>query len=245
MSRCEKLRARLGEAVADELSEELREHLPGCPACREALARHAAVREAAQVLATTAPPPALLERLHALPRFAAPCENALDLLGDALAGMLPVAERSAFLRHLQECGSCRATWEALATLREVGRASEAPPRLRAAAALPPRQLLAVRRRHGVFDVRLAVAAAYLFAALTVLLAGGPAKLTDTGGARIAAVATYGRAAVANRLASYSWRVREQVSSASGWVSATVSEAWQQLAALFSGRRENQSEKHNV
>jgi len=245
MSRCEELLDYLEEAEAGVLPAELREHVRECSACREAVERRQAVAEAAQAVAGAAPPAALLERLRAMPRFPAACEEALDLLGDALSGSLPAASRSRFLLHLQACARCRATWEALATLREVGSAAQAPPRLRAAAALPPRQRLAVRRRRGVFDVRLAVAAAYLFAALTVVLAGSPGALADRGGFRLTGAATYVRAAVENRLVSYSRRLQEQVSTAGGWVSDTARETWQQLRKLISSRRENQPAERNV
>ncbi len=245
MSLCEVLLDRLEEAAAGVLPDELRQHLRGCSVCQEAVARRQAVIEAAHSVASAAAPAALLDRLRAMPRFSASCEDALDLLGDALSGSLPVAARSRFLMHLQACGRCRATWEALATLREVGSVTHASKRLRAAAALPPRQRLAVRRRRGVFDLRLAVAAAYLFAALTVVLAGSPGALTDRGGARIASAATYVRAAVENRVISYSRRLQEHASTAGGWVSDTARETWQQLRELLSGRRENQTGERNV
>lgn len=245
MSRCEVLLDRLEEAAAGVLPDELRRHLEECPVCQEAVARRQAVSEAAQAVSSTAVPQALLGRLKSLPRFPATCEDALDQLGEALSGSLPVAERSRFLLHLQECARCRATWEALATLREVGSAAQAPPRLRGAAALPPRQRLAVRRRRGVFDVRLAIAAAYLFAALTVVLAGSPGALTDRGGARIASAATYARAAVENRVISYSRRLQERVSTAGGWVTETARDTWNQVQQLFSGKRENQTGERNV
>lgn len=245
MSRCEELLDRLEIAPPGVLGEELRRHLDECPACRDAVARRQAVSEAAQAVASAAVPPELLSRLKTLPRFPAACEDTLDLLGDALSGCLPVSERSRFLLHVQGCARCRATWEALATLREVGSAAQAPPRLRAAAALPPRQRLAVRRRRGVFDMRLAVAAAYLFAALTVVLAGSPGTLAERGGSRISGAATYVRAAVENRVVSYSRQLQEHVSIAGGWVFDTARETWQQLQQIFSGKRQNQNDERNV
>ncbi len=246
MSHCERLFDHLAEANAGGLPEELRrQHLEECPACREAAARWQAVAEAAKVVASTGAPAGLLEQLRAMPRFPSTCESTLDQLGDALAGLLPAASRSNFLAHLQACDRCRTSWEALATLREVGCAAQAPPQLRAVAALLPRQRLAVGRRPGVFDLRLAVAAAYLFAALTVVLGGSPGALAGRGGVRLTGATTYVRAAVENRLVSYSRRLQEQVSTAGGWVSGTARETWQQLRKLISSRRENQPAERNV
>ncbi len=245
MSRCETLLHRLEEAVAGGLPEELRQHLEECAGCREAVARRQAVAEAGQVVASAVAPAALVGRLRAMPRFPAACEDALDQLGDALCGSLPAASRSSFLAHLQACDRCRATWEALATLRDVGRVAQAPPRLRAAAALPPRQRLAVRRRHGVFDLRLAVAAAYLFAALTVVLAGSPGALADRGGSRIAGAVTYVRAAVENRVLSYSRRLQEHASTAGAWVADTARETYLQLRRLVADRRQNHTNERDV
>ncbi|MEP0774185.1 MAG: zf-HC2 domain-containing protein [Acidobacteriota bacterium] len=245
MKCCDELLDRLEEAATGRLPTELDRHLRECPHCQESAARWQAVNEAVRTTARTVAPPELVARLKRLPRFPVACETTLDLLGDALTGALPAAERTRFLVHLQQCASCRTTWEALATLREVGLGTVAPPRLRATAALPPRQRLAVRRRRGLFDLRLAVAAAYLFAALTVVLAGSPGSPGDGGGARIASVATFARAAVENRIVSYSRRLQEHVSTAGDWVSETVRETWQQVQQRLFPRRENHHGESNV
>ncbi len=245
MRSCEELLDRLEDAATGGLPVELARHLQECPHCQEIVARWQAVGEAPRLTAGAVAPPDLVARLKRLPRFSAACEATLDLLGDALAGALPAAERTRFLVHLQQCASCRATWEALATLREVGHGTVAPPRLRATAALPPRQRLAVRRRRGLFDLRLAVAAAYFFAALTVVLAGSPGSPADGGGARIARVATFARAAVENRIVSYSRRLQEHMSSAGGRVSETLRETWQQVQQRLFPQRENHNGERDV
>lgn len=245
MKSCDELLDRLEEAAAGRLPTGLDRHLQGCPHCQEAVARWQATSEAVRTTARTVAPPELVARLKRLPRFPAACEATLDLLGDALTGALPAAERTRFLVHLQQCARCRATWESLATLREVGHITVAPPRLRATAALPPRQRLAVRRRRGLFDLRLAVAAAYLFAALTVVLAGSPSSPPAGGGARIASVATFARAAVENRIVSYSRRLQEHITAAGGWVSETVRDTWQQVQQRLFPRRENHNGENNV
>lgn len=245
MNSCDELLDRLEEAATGRLPTELDRHLQECPHCQEAVAQWQAMSEAVRTTVRTVAPPDLVARLKLLPRFPAACEATLDLLGDALTGALPAAERTRFLVHLQQCASCRATWEALATLREVAHIAVAPPRLRAAAALPPRQRLAVRRRRGLFDLKLAVAAAYLFAALTVVLAGSPGSPADGGGARIASVATFARAALENRIVSYARRLQEHVSTAGGWVSETVRETWQQVQQRLFPSRENHNGEDNV
>lgn len=244
MKECQELLDLLEGPTPLALSTELREHLEQCPACRQAVARWQALGEAAELLAQAPPPAALVESVKRLPRFAPACEATLEGLGDALAGTLPARDRTRFLTHLQGCPSCRATWEALATLREVGRAARAPAALCALAALPPRQRLALRRRRGVFDVRLAVAAAYLFAALTVALVGSPQGIAEQGAA-LARAGTYLEAAVDNRLASIARRFGESASATAAWAWDAARASWEQLQQLFAGRGENRREEQNV
>lgn len=245
MTRCRELLDHLSGSEFGALPEELRRHLDSCETCQEALARRQAVAEAASTLRAVMPPADLLAHLCRAPRFPAGCEEMLNALGEALSSSLAGPERTRFLLHLQGCERCRTVWEALATLREAGLATVAPRHLCALAALPPRQRLAIRRRRGLFDLRLAVAAAYLFAALTVVLVGNPALMADRGATQLTTATTYVRAAVANRFASFGRRVQEGVTTTSARVVNAAQQTWQQMQQFLSGRHENTADDRNV
>jgi hypothetical protein len=122
-------------------------------------------------------------------------------------------------------------------LREVGRDTRVRPRLRALAALPPRRRIEGRRRLAFFDLRLATAAAYLLAALTVMLAGNPASLARATGAGVDRATFYARAAVSNRLESLAGDALDTLTDGAAWVARNASEAWSQIRHVF-GADEN-------
>jgi len=201
MRSCDELLAFLETGDPDRLPAALERHVADCETCREALDRFRGLAEGAAALARVRAPQELLERLRRMPRLPAECERAQELLGGALDSELAEAGRRELMSHLHGCPGCRGAWEAFATLREVGRDTRVRPRLRAVAALPPRQRIEGRRRLAFFDLRLATAAAYLLAALTVMLAGNPASLARATGVGVDRATFYARAAVENRLES--------------------------------------------
>jgi anti-sigma factor RsiW len=245
MNACERLLDELDEAVSGRLPDELRAHLVECAACQQVVERHRALRDTATLVAEAQAPEELKVRLKAMPRFPAACERMVERLGDALDGELSGSETREFLVHVQTCAACRGTWEAMATLREVGRLTAPPPRLHASLAIPPRHRIAVRRKRGLFDLRLATAAAYLLAVLTVFLVGNPAVLATRGSAEMQKAALYARAAVENRIESYSRRVKEGVVAAEGWLEDKARDTWTQLQQLFGRDEENRASERNV
>lgn len=237
MTSCDELLAFLETGDPDRLPAALERHAAECETCREALDRLRGVADGAAVLARVRAPERLLERLRRLPRLPAECERAQELLGGALDGELDEAGRRELMGHLYGCVGCRGAWEAFATLREVGRDTRVRPRLRAVAALPPRQRIEGRRRLAFFDLRLATAAAYLLAALTVMLAGNPASLARATGAGVDRATFYARAAVSNRLESLAGDALDTLTDGAAWVARNASEAWSQIRHAF-GADEN-------
>jgi hypothetical protein len=142
--------------------------------------------------------------------------------------------------HLHLCPSCQAVWEAFATLREIGARTRAPGRLREALALPPRNRMDVRRKRGrFFDLRLATAAAYLLAALTVMMLSSPATVARASSYGMDRAATYATAAVQNRFQSYSDRVTYAAAVAQGWVREHAQRAWRTVRSAFGAKSANQ------
>lgn len=239
MKPCEALLDHLDAAVAGTLPEDLARHVAQCPDCQLAVERSRALVEGERVLGAVRAPDSLKQRIKALPRLAPACEQAIERLGAALESELLDDERKALMEHLHSCPSCQAVWEAFATLREVGAGTRAPARLRAAAALPPRQRIELRQRRGrFFDLRLATAAAYLLAALTVMMLSNPATVARESTERMDQAATYASAAVENRYASYSRRVTDAATGAQGWVRDHALEAWQTVRSFFGGKSAN-------
>jgi hypothetical protein len=173
------------------------------------------------------------------------CERALELVSAALDGEVDESGRGELLEHLHSCASCRATWEALATLREVGSLVKASGRMRARLALHPTQHIAVRRPRRVFDLRLATAAAYLLAALTVFLVGNPAQVARASNSQMEKAAVYTRAAVENRFAAYTKDAWGQVVAAEGWVEGKAKAVWDGTRRLVGGRSENPKRSGDV
>jgi anti-sigma factor RsiW len=246
MKPCEALLDQLEAAVAGTLPEEVARHLAGCPDCQLAVERVRGLSEGEGVVGSVRAPESLKQRIKALPRLALACEQAIERMGAALESELPDDERKTLMEHLHSCPPCQAVWEAFATLREVGAGTRAPARLRAAAALPPRQRIELRqRRSRFFDLRLATAAAYLLAALTVMMLSNPATVARESTERMDQAATYASAAVENRYASYSRRVADAAAGAQGWVRDHALEAWQSVRSLLGGRSANQEPKKPV
>ncbi|MDD5564748.1 MAG: zf-HC2 domain-containing protein [Thermoanaerobaculaceae bacterium] len=239
MTRCDALRDRLDAALAGALPADLAEHLAGCQACQVAVERARGLAEGESVLRAVRAPEALVRRLKQMPRLAPACEEALDALAAALDGEVAESDRGLLMEHMRTCPSCRVAWEAFATLREVGAATRAGGRLRAALALPPRRHIELRRQRArFFDLRLATAAAYLLAALTVFLVSNPAQVARASSERMDQAAVYARAAVENRVSSYSERLKGSVVAAEGWARDRAAEVWNGARSLFGGARPN-------
>jgi predicted anti-sigma-YlaC factor YlaD len=234
---CDELLAFLETGDPDRLPPTLERHAAACDTCREALDRLRGLADATAALARVRAPEELLERLRRMPRLPAECGRAQELLGGALDGELDEAGRRELMGHLYGCAGCRTAWEAFATLREVGRDTRTRPRLRAVAALPPRQRIEGRRRLAFFDLRLATAAAYLLAALTVMLAGNPATLARATGAGVDRATFYARAAVSNRLESLAGDALETLTDGAAWAARAAGGAWNQIRRVF-GADEN-------
>ncbi|HVN76194.1 MAG TPA: zf-HC2 domain-containing protein [Thermoanaerobaculaceae bacterium] len=240
MTPCDELLERLDAAVGDALPAELAEHVAGCSACTLAVERARGLAEGGLTIKAVRAPEALKDRLKSLTRLQPACEQAIDLVGAALDGEVSEDQRSRLVEHLRACPSCRATWEAFATLRETGAGTRASARLRAALALPPRQRLELRRRQKrFFDLRLATAAAYLLAALTVVLVSNPATVARASSQGLDRVAVYAQAAVENRVSSYAGRVMDALRSAEGWAIDRAGEIWTSVRGVFGGSHANQ------
>lgn len=243
MTACERVMDRLRDAVAGTLPPELEEHVATCAECTRAIEKFRSLGEASKVFAGVAAPPELVARIKSMPRFPAACDVVLDSFSDALEGSLSAAQTDTFLDHLQGCARCRELWEAMATLREVGRATVAPAGLRAAAAVPPWQRVHLRRRRTFLpDLKLATAAAYLLASLAVFLLGNPASWAREGGAGVERVSRFARAAVENRIDSLAGRLQERAVTARDWVVETAQETWNEVEGWFG---ENPEPKNDV
>jgi len=240
MTLCETLLDQLDAAVAGTLPAQLAEHLAGCPECREAVERAGDLS-----LPAVHAPASLKQRIKAMPRLSPGCEQAIELLALALEGGLSEDDRATFVGHLHDCASCKAVWEAFATLREVGTSVRTPERLRAGLAVVPTRRVEMRRRARFFDLRLATAAAYLIAALTVTLLSNPATLARASSERMDEAATYATAAVQNRFSSYSRRVLATVVTAEGWIRDHAVKVWEQAKSVVGGAQENSKAGRSV
>lgn len=240
MRLCDELLECLEDAAAGTLPPELAAHVRECESCRDAVARAVAASPAGAALGGLRAPRELVARLKAMPRVAPECDAAMELIGAALDGEVDAGARGRLLDHLHRCPRCLAAWEAFATLREVGSHIHASRRLRAAAAVPPRHRLELRRRRRpLFDIRLATAAAYLLAAATIVLVSNPATVARASSARMERAGVYARAAVENRFAAYSHRVQETIVAGAGWLRQHGGDALARGRELIGLHRENQ------
>lgn len=238
MNACDLVRENLESAVAGELEGELRRHLEECAGCRDTVRRAGQSGEGGAMLHTIRAPAELKERLKAMTRLRQECERALERFSPALDGELDAAGQNELLQHLRTCQACQATWEAMATLREVGSLTRIPGRARAALAVHPNDRIAVRRQRRPFDLRLATAAAYMLAAMTVFLIGNPAQIARASNVPVERAAVYTRAVVENRLESVTRRVREGATTAYGWAGDRAVELWNGMRGLLGHKPEN-------
>lgn len=238
MTTCDLVRENLEAAVAGELEAELRRHLEECAGCRDTVRRAAQSGEGGAMLRTIRAPAELKERLKAMTRLRQECERALEQFSPALDGEIDAARQGELLSHLRGCPACQAAWEAMATLREVGSLTRAPGSTRAALAVHPENRIAVRRQRRPFDLRLATAAAYLLAAMTVFLIGNPAQIARASNVPVERAAIYTRAAVENRFDSVTRRVREGATAAYGWAGDKAVEVWNSMRGLLGRAPEN-------
>jgi hypothetical protein len=245
MRPCDAVLDHLEAGAGAALPAELAAHVSECSDCRLALERINGLAEGAKALSGLHASPALKDRLKSLPRLAPACERALELVGTALDGEIDSAASAELMDHLHACPHCAAAWAAFATLREVGSAAHAPSGLRAALSLPPRQRIAVRRQRPFFDLRLATAAAYLLAALTVVLLSDPATVARASSEQVDKAVVYSRAVVENRFSSYSHRVVGTVTAWEGWARDRADESWEKVRHFFGAKPANQSRSSNV
>lgn len=238
MSLCDDLLDLLETEGHAELPAELAAHAQSCDDCREAVARAQGLAEAGHAVRGVRAPAELVGRLKDMRRLPLACEHATELISAALDGELSPAGREELVAHLHACPACQTAWEALATLQEVGRVTRVAPRLRARLALHPRNRIDARRRPRIFDLRLATAAAYLVAAMTVMLIGNPASIARASSASVEKAQLYTRAAVENRLDSLTRRGRTAILSAKDWIDERATAAWQQAGRVVRPRGTN-------
>jgi len=244
MTRCTWVLDRLEDTVVGALDRDVTSHLEVCSDCRELVEAATAARSNGGLFAGVKAPQALVDRLKRLPRLAAGCEHAQELIALALDDEISAGERSELLDHMHVCPACRATWDAFATLREVGAATRVPERFRAALAIPPRHNLTLRRRRKFFDLRLATAAAYLLAALSVAAAGNPGAIARAGTSQMEKATFYAKAAVENRLDSYADKAKRSALEVAGWVGEVVDDA-RTLARRMFGKDANPAASDDV
>jgi Putative zinc-finger len=244
MDRCDEVLDRLEDAVAGHLDPDLAAHVAGCPLCQETVAAARATADGLRPEPLIAPRD-LVDRIKGMRRLPPACEQAHDLLQRALDGEADAVERTALMAHLHACPTCRASWETCATLREVGALTTAPTGVRASLRAHPKiNLVAHRPRHFI-DLRLATAAAYLFAAVTVTLATNPTSLAREGTAQVETATLYARAAVNNRLDAYGARAKEFAASTAAWVDEKAHEGWSAVRRLFAHDGENRAASEDV
>ncbi len=240
MTQCDLVLERLDEAVAGTLEPELAAHLAACPTCRAAVERARTLAESAGLVGRLRAPGTLVARLKTLPRLAPECEQALLLIDAVFAGELEERERAVFLDHVDQCPRCQACWEAAATLREVGLGTAAPPQLRARARVLPSRRARGPSRRAVFDLRLATAAAYLLAAVSVVMAGDPARLARASSEEFDRARLYAQAVVANRLQACTDTVLQWGETLRSRAGELVGEAWEAVRELVGPRQANRA-----
>jgi hypothetical protein len=243
---CDDVLARLDELLADGRRDpDLQAHIESCERCADLIRHGQSTCEGGRVIHEVNASAALKGRLKGMLRLPQGCERAVALMGDAFDSEIDEAGRSELLNHLHDCQACRTSWDALATLREVGAQVKATPQLHARLRLHPSQHVATHRRKRPFDLRLATAAAYLLAALTVALLGNPATVARASSDRFEKVGVYTRAAVENRFAAYSRGVLAQLSAAEKYTEAKALAVWKDLKGLIRSSRENPEPSDDV
>ncbi|MFN3414436.1 MAG: anti-sigma factor family protein, partial [Thermoanaerobaculum sp.] len=139
-----------------------------------------------------------------------------------LDGEASQEQRTALLDHLAQCPACRATWDALATVKQVGEVTRAAqgllPRL---AAIPLPRIESKGKRW-----RLAAAAVYILAGTIFLSLGNSEVISREAVGKVSDAFFYGRAAVTNRLR----RAEKEVKA---WLSQTQKLARDSLSKAMS------------
>lgn len=210
------------EAEGGELPPELSAHAASCPACQTLVAAWPELRAAGQTVRNLKAPANLVGKLSAMPRLSVPCERACLAMGAVLDGEATPETRQALMDHLAQCPQCRAVWDSLAAVKQVGAATSAPARLLARLAAVPLPRLATRKER---RWRLAAAAVYILAG-TVFLASGTTDIASRkASGRIADAFFYGRAAVTNRVRWAEKEVREWLSQTQKLARDSFSRAW--------------------
>lgn len=209
------------ETERGALPPHLAEHVASCPACQKLLAFWPDLKGAGATVRSLTAPPELVEKLLHIPRLPQACEAAAEAMGATLDQEVTDEERRKLLAHLPSCPACRATWEGLATLKQVGSASFASGTLKrriAAKALP--QLTPPVRR-----ARWAAAVLYILAGALALLSGQSEWLGRGVSQKIETAFFFARAAVVNRL---QWAEKQ----GRKWLSRTHQFAKESLSNTF-------------
>ncbi|MCS7182244.1 MAG: hypothetical protein NZ869_03955 [Thermoanaerobaculum sp.] len=185
-----------------QIPAHLEAHAAACPHCQTLVAAWPELTLAGSTVRDLKAPPPLVSKLSRMARLPRPCEEAFMAMSGVLDQEAEATQRQKLVQHLGQCSSCRATWEALATLKQTGEATRAPAGVvRAAAALALPQVVRARGSRW----RLAAAAAYILAGSVVLATGSGEFIGREAQEKLTTAFLYGRAAVANRLR---WAAKE-------------------------------------
>lgn len=192
-----------------QLPPELAEHVAHCPTCTTLMAAWPEVTTAGQTIRDLQAPSELVARLAALPRLPLACEQACEAASAVLDREAKLEQRVALMDHLAQCPACRTTWDALATVKQIGEVTKAPQGLLLRlAAIPLPRLESKGRRW-----RLAAAAVYIIAGTIFLSLGNSEVISREAVGKVSDAFFYGQAAVTNRLR---WAERE----VKAWLSQT-------------------------
>jgi predicted anti-sigma-YlaC factor YlaD len=166
VSSCTTTRDRLSAFLEGDLeagaAASMREHLASCDDCRELADAMAWTTATPGCLAGLEPPDDLADRIAV-----SPCSRWLGLLFQAVDREISEHNLDRLLQHLEACPGCRRTWNDLSLIHQVSEAI-VPPTGLAARIIDHRE---VRQRPRVIGQRFALAAAYVLAVLTSLVAG--------------------------------------------------------------------------
>lgn len=210
------------ETGGGELPPELAAHVAACPSCQTLVAAWPELRAAGQTVRHLEAPAELVAKVAAMPRLPVPCERACLAMGHVLDGEATPEARQALMDHLAQCPQCRAVWDSLAAVKQVGAATRAPASLLSRLAAVPLPRLATRKER---RWRLAAAAVYILAG-TVFFASGTTEMTSRkASGRIAEAFFYGRAAVTNRVRWAEKELREWLSQTQKLARDSLSRAW--------------------
>ncbi len=172
MAPCEEIRELLGQLLEggldDAAAAAVGEHLERCEECSELRDTLARIEDTVAPLRDLEPPAHLASDIAA-----SPCRRWLGLLFSAVDREITQPNLDRLLPHLESCPSCRAAWNDLTLIHQVGDAM-----------VPPRGLLercitvrrAIHRLRPVLSRRAIVAAAYAVAVLASLTVGNPVSI---------------------------------------------------------------------